>query len=162
MRQLVSIVISILLLGASLPAEAKMPPFDMVVRTSGDTVQVIVTIVDDDSVIGGFDPPDLNGLVAVVPADQVDEAGRPLLVSGIDEKDVPLSRIEPGTYQGSVTLGPGRWAVVPFPDTMGDIPVPDAYPDTIMVEIGDEAIGLWAALAAIAVATSLVWRRRHP
>lgn len=157
MRRLV-LLTTVLLLGTAIPASAKMPPFDMEVDTRGDIVHVEVTIKGDPSMIDGFDTPQLDGLIAMSPADQVDEDGRPQSVLK-EITNVPLSRIGPGTYQGSVALEPGRWAVVPFPHTVGALRVKDAYPQTITVEIKDEESAVWA-LAAVGALIAIAWRFR--
>jgi hypothetical protein len=134
MRRLV-LLTTLLLLATTLPALAKMPPFYMEVESRGATVHVEVTIREDESSIDGFDSPQLNGLLAVLPADQVDEDGRPLLVLG-GRTDVSLNKVEAGTYQGRVVLEPGRWAVVPFPDVRGEVrgSFEGWYPNTVLVD----------------------------
>lgn len=156
MRRLV-LLTTVLLLAPALPASAKMPPFEMEVEPRGDTVHVEVTISGDESLIDSFDSPELNGLIAVFPADQIDEEGRPLLVLG-DKAYVPLSRVEAGTYRGSVALEPGRWAVVPFPEVSGVIPasVHGWYPNTALIEVKDEGSALWA-LVAVGAAMAIAW-----
>jgi hypothetical protein len=147
------LLLTTVLLLAALPASAKMPPFEMTVEPGGDTIHVEVTIGRDDPVSAySFESPELNGLLAVFPADQVDEEGRPLSV--LDQRtEVPLSRVQSGTYQGSVTLEPGHWAVVPFPSVTG-APRGTAegwYPHPIFVELPEERYALWA-LAAVGAA----------
>lgn len=146
------------LVATALPASAKMPPFEMEVEPRGDTVHVEVRISGDEALIDSFDPPDLNGLVAVFPANQVDDEGRPLLALKTGT-NVPLSRAELGIYEGNVQLEPGRWAVVPFPQTVGALRVEDAYPETIMIEIEDEGGIMWA-LAAVGAAIAIAWGLR--
>lgn len=156
MRRLV--LTTVILLGIALPASAKMPPFDMEVETGGDTVHVEVTISGDESLIDSFDTPDLNWLLAVLPADQVDEKGRPLFMFG-DRTNLRLNRVEPGVYQGSVALEPGRWAVVPFPGMTGEVrgSVEGWYPNTVVVEVGAEESAIWA-LVAVGAAIAIAWR----
>lgn len=151
------LVLLLLLLATALPASAKMPPFEMEVELQGDTVHVEVTITGDESLIHDFDSSDLDGLLAVLPADQVDEEGRPQLVLG-GGTDVPLSRVGRGIYQGSVELEPGRWAVVPFPDVRGALrgSLEGWYPATVEVEVKDEAIAIWP-LAALGVVMAIAW-----
>jgi hypothetical protein len=149
---------TVLLLGTALPASAKMLPFDMEVDTRGDIAHVEVTITGDPSLIDGFDTPQLDGLIAMFPADQVDEDGRPQYALK-EVTDVPLSRVGPGNYRGSVALDPGRWAVVPFPHTVGALWVKDAYPQTITIEIRDEGSAVWA-LAAVGALMAIAWRFR--
>ena len=160
MRRLV-LLTTVLLLATTFPASAKMPPFDMEVERRGDTVHVWVTITGDQSLVDGFDTPVLNSLIAVFPADQVDEEGRPLLVLG-DRTDVPLNRVELGTYQGNVALDPGRWAVVPFPDVSGVVPgsVYGWYPNAALVEVKDEESAIWA-LVALGAVMAIAWRFRE-
>lgn len=157
MRRLL-LLFTVALVATALPASAKMPPFEMEVEPRGATVHVVVRISGDEALIDGFDPPDLNGLVAVSPADHVDDEGRPLLALETGT-NVPLSRVKPGIYEGSVQIEPGRWAVVPFPHTVGALRVEDAYPGTVMIEIEDETGVIWA-LAAIGAAMAIAWRLR--
>lgn len=116
-------------------------------------------LLEDPMLIDSFDSPELNGLIAVFPADQVDEEGRP--VSVLDEgTDVPLIRVQAGIYQGSVALESGHWAVVPFPGVTG---APQGiaegwYPHTVLFELPDERSVIWALAAvgaAIAIAVGL-------
>lgn len=151
---------TVVLFTTALPASAKMPPFEMEVDPRGDTVHVEVRISGDEALIDSFDPPDLNGLVAVFPADQVDDEGRPRLVLKTGT-NVPLSRAEPGTYQGSIVLESGRWAVVPFPGVSGVIrgSTKGWYPNTVVVDVEDERTAMWA-LAALGAVITIVWRFR--
>jgi hypothetical protein len=146
-----------LLLAVALPASAKMPPFEMTVEPGGDTIHVDVTLGRDDPVSAySFESPELNGLLAVFPADKVDEKGRPLSV--IDEgTEVPLRRVQAGTYQGSIALKPGHWAVVPFPSVTGAIrgTAEGWYPHPVLVELPEERNALWA-LAAVGAAITIV------
>lgn len=152
-----ALLTTIALLAMALPASAKMPPFEMEVEPRGNTAHVEVTISRDESLVDSFDSPELNGLLAVFPSDEVDEEGRPLYVLE-GRTDVPLSRVEPGTYQGSVPLEPGHWAVVSFPDVTSVIRrgVEGWYPRTVLVEVTDERSALWA-LAAVAAAIATAW-----
>ena len=154
------LVTTVLLVAAALPASAKTPPFEMTVEPRGDTIHVEVTIGNEDPVSAySFESPELNGLFAVFPADQVDEEGRPLSV--LDERtEVPLSRVQSGTYQGSVALKPGHWVVVPFPGVTGAIrgTAEGWYPHPVLVELPEERNALWALAvvgAAIAIAAGL-------
>lgn len=160
MRRLL-LLTTVLLFAAALPASAKMPPFEMTVEPRGDTVHVEVTIGRDDPLlVESFDSPELDGLIAVFPADQVDEEGRPLSV--LDKgTDVPLGRVQPGIYQGSVALEPGHWAVVPFPDVNGEVPgtAYGWYPNPVLVELPEERSTL-RALAAVGAALAIAWGLR--
>ena len=145
----------------ALPVSAKMPPFEMEVEPRGGTVHIEVTITADETLIHDFDPLNLDGLLAVFPADQVDEEGRPLYVLERGT-DVSLSRVEPGSYEGSVPLEPGHWAVVPFPDVTSEIRRDDEgwYPRIVMVEVtGDESTTGWA-VAAVGAAIAVAWGLR--
>lgn len=156
MRRL-GLLATALLLGTALPASAKMPPFEMEVEPRGGTLHVEVTTSGDEASIDSFDSQDLNGLLAVFPADQVDKEGRPLYV--LDEgTDVPLSRVRPGNYRGRVALEPGHWAVVPFPGVSGVVrgSAEGWYPHTVLVELTDERSALWA-LAAVGAAIAIAW-----
>ncbi|MGF1617954.1 MAG: hypothetical protein ACFCU2_09155 [Acidimicrobiia bacterium] len=165
MRRLLLLTM-LLLLAAALPASAKMPPFEMTVEPRGDTIHVEVMVGRGDPLlVDSFDRPVWNGLIAVFPADHVDEEGRPMSV--LDEGTaVPLSRVQAGayqdrvTYQGSIALKPGHWAVVPFPSVTGPLrgTAEGWYSDTILVEITDERNAFWAMTAvgsAIAIAVGL-------
>jgi hypothetical protein len=149
------LVTTVLLVATALPASAKTPPFEMTVEPQGDTIRVEVTIGNGDPLfLESFDSPELDGLLAVFPADQVDEEGRPLSV--IDEgTEVPLRRVQAGTYQGSIALRPGHWAVVPFPGVTGAIrgTAEGWYPDAVLVELPEERNALWALAAVGAIIT---------
>jgi len=155
------VLATVVLLTTALPASAKMPPFEMAVEPRGDTLHVEVTIGrDDPQLIDSFDAPELNGLIGVFPADQVDEEGRPLYV--LDKgTDVPLIRVAPGTYQGSVELEPGHWAVVPFPGVSGVVrgSAEGWYPHTALVDLTEERSDLWV-LAAVGAALAIALRIR--
>lgn len=71
---------TVVLFTIALPASAKVPPFEMEVEPRGDTVHIEVTITGDEALIHDFDPLNLDGLLAMFPADQVEEGGRPLNV----------------------------------------------------------------------------------
>lgn len=155
MRRL-ALLTTVVLLAMALPAAAKMPPFEMEVEPRGDTVHIEVTITGDKALIHEFDPLNLDGLLAVFPADQVDEEGRPryVLEGGTG---VGLSRVAPGSYEGNVPLEPGNWAVVPFPGVTSAIRGAGEgwYPRTVLVEVSTEQTSnwVWAAVgAAIALA----------
>lgn len=93
------------------PAAAKMPPFETTVEVEGD--KALITVVLD-----GYDPEvaEFNDLVGLYPAAAMD--GTPLAT--IDYTPIPLSWVEPFTYQGSVTIPySGEWVVVPFPGSPG-------------------------------------------
>ncbi len=158
MRRLV-LLVALLVIGMALPAAAKMLPFDLEVKIRGETVLVEVIVNGDASLIDEFDPPDLNTLLAVFPLDQVDKAGRPLYV--LEEGTyIPLSRVEPGIYRGGVTLSPGRWAVVPFPDLYGDVRgiAEGRYPNTVLVEMKEETSALWGlALMGVVMIIGTAW-----
>ena len=148
------VLLATLPLVVALPAWAKMPPFDMEVETHGDTVHITVTINGDESLIHDFDSPRLNGLLAVLPADQVDRKGRPTFVLG-DRTEVPLKRVELGLYQG--TLEQGEWAVVPFPE-VSDVVLGSAegwYPETVLVEVSERGTALGAFVASALRAITL-------
>ncbi len=159
MKRLV-LLAAALLVSVPLTASAKMPSFDLDVETRGNSVHVKVRILGDEPLIRSF-APDLNGLLAVLPADQVDEEGRPFLVFVSGRTDVPLSWVEPRTYQGNVALDPGQWAVVPFPDTVGPLRVESAYPKTVMIQIGDSAGVTSSLVALVALATIVLLRALH-
>ena len=152
MRRLLILVALLTLVGA-LPAGAKMPGFDVEVEVQGDTIRVEVRILDQEAIGLGFNPVSLDGLLAVVPSDHVDELGRPLNPFGPRTK-VPLQMIEAGVYQGGVTVGAGSWAVVAFPDNTDPIRgiVEGWYAETVEVEVDDETSPLWV----LAVAGALV------
>lgn len=155
-----ALLTTILLLSTALPGSAKMPSFDMEVDSVGDTVQIEVTIKGDESSIHDFSPSNLDGLLAVFPADKVDAEGRPGSVHQ-DRIDVPLAHVEPRTYHGSLTLEPGRWAIVPFPDIADGIQgsIEGWYPNTVVVEVEEDGGALWA-LAVVSAAMVIAWRHR--
>ncbi|MGH8924297.1 MAG: hypothetical protein ACRDWA_06635 [Acidimicrobiia bacterium] len=115
------------------PALAKMPGFTMEVVPQGDQVEITVIVRGVDS--AGFDAPNLHGLVALYPAEALDDRGRPL--SHAEAIPVDLQRVETGVFQGTVTVpGDGRWAAVPFPDSDAFEPswFVDTYPGTVFFE----------------------------
>lgn len=141
---LVSGLVGLLVLVFALPASAKMPPFDYTVHVDGKTATVTVTVsgFDDETPPEGFDPSDLNGLLAIYPHDHTDRHGRPAIET--DVVPVNLERIEVGRYQAQVTLERNLWSVVPFPNVSSydpDAPENSAYPRTKPFSI-EENIGL--------------------
>lgn len=152
---------TIVVLLLALPAAAKMPAFDMEAEARGDSVHIEVTVTGDEALIHDFDPLNLDGLLAVFPADQVDEEGRPLFVLE-GGTDVALRRVEPGVYEGSVRLEAGHWAVVPFPDVTGEIRGTGEgwYPGTVMVEVTGEGSAAPWVLGAVGAAIATAWGLR--
>lgn len=139
-------------------AEGKIPPFEMEVDVDGTRATVTV-MLDDES----FDPPDLTGLISVYPSSDLDYEGRP--ADQRSPTEVPLARVGPGEYQGTVHLEPGRWAVVPFPKvanvSASDL---DPYPSTTHFETSTgPVLGLaGGGIAVVVVALSAVALHRRP
>jgi hypothetical protein len=108
----------------------------------------------------------LDELIGVLPADQIEEDGRPL--AGTDPVLVSLERVESGViYEGSVELSEGEWAFFPWPtnETFNPEGNPGA-PPTQYVTVGDTSpwpwLGLGAAIAAAVGVFTLVLRGRSP
>lgn len=100
------------ILGAA-SAGAATPAFELDVVISNGSAVITVRFVQP--VPEGFESSGvLNRLVGVLPADGVDDRGRPL--DDEEPRLVTLRRIDQGVYQAEVPLdSAGSWAVVPWP-----------------------------------------------
>lgn len=150
-------LISTFLVGMGvLPALAKMPPFEVDVVAEDGEVLINVRV---DGFRGstlppdGFDPADLDGLLAVYPINNLDDRGRPI----DHDNAVPVYLKwsgEPGIYEGSVVLNAtGGWAVVPFPTIVEfdpDSSIHEAYPATSYFEIPADRAGMSAPAVGLA------------
>lgn len=151
-----------------LPALAKMPPFEVDVVAEDGEVLISVRV---DGFQGstvppdGFDPADLDGLLAVYPRGDLDDRGRPIDHDNAVPVDLEWSG-EPGIYEGGVVLNvAGGWAVVPFPTIVEfdpDSSIHEAYPATVYLEIPADraamfamAVGLGGLLLTVGVLVSV-------
>ncbi len=117
------------------PASAKLPRFEVDVTVSGGEALIRVwfpsqnlTLLDvrvwfqsqDSMLSDGIPQAGLDGLLAVYPAGDLDDRGRPV-VHG-NSLPVDLGWVDGrGWYQGRVEVdGPGSWVVVPFPTASFD------------------------------------------
>ena len=163
-RRLVTTLMSVgLLVLLAGPAAAKLPGFDMEVETGGNTVVVTVTLPDAEFVV-----PHLDGLLAVYPAETLDEQGRPPY--NLDGMPVRLPRVDDAVYRGAVTIEePGMYAVVPFPGMLGfdpDAEMTAGYPPTTGFVIRPDGYrvgpGVALLLGIAALALLAVSRRGAP
>ncbi|MGH3649960.1 MAG: hypothetical protein ACRDU9_04560, partial [Acidimicrobiia bacterium] len=135
------ILLSNFLVGvAVLPALAKMPPFEIDVVVENGKVLVSLRVLGFQGSTAppdGFDPADLDGLLALYPTGDLDDRGRPIDHHNAVPVDLGWSG-EPGIYEGRVALEmPGTWAVVPFPTIMEfdpDSAIHESYAATVYVE----------------------------
>ena len=85
--------------------------------------------------------------------------------SGRPEVPVTLQLREPGRFEATVTLQAGDWTIVAFPDRSGwaTADVPEGYPDTISIVVGEPALHLWrvavpfVVIALVMVAGAFAW-----
>lgn len=148
-----------LLFVMALSVEAKMPEFETDVEVDGTTATVTVTFDME-----GFDPPELERVVAIYPSSAIDDSGEP--VDDSSRVDVLLTREIDGVYQGEVDLEEtGSWAAVSMPDMYVD-PVFEehvvTYADTVYFETRNGTAWGWVAGGAAATLALgvLVWRPR--
>lgn len=135
------------------PAAAKMPGFTIEVETEANIAIVTVRVGGVGSsqlAAEGFNPFDVDGLVAIYPADSLDDQGRP--TSHVDAIPVNLLRVEDWIYRAEVAIDiSGRWALVPFPTSVTFDPAHQmyqTYPQTTFFDIGLSRAGLWTRLVA--------------
>jgi hypothetical protein len=160
------LVATIAALGVASPALAKMPYFTIEVDTTapsqGEPITLTVRLFADAQHTSPTDWPDraLSGLLAIMPADGVAAEARSM--------PVPLKKIGPGTYVGSVVIHQaGRWILRTFPDRSGwgTSELAPGYPSDIVLQVAEPgpplpvvaAIAL--ALAGIAGLATIVFRR---
>jgi hypothetical protein len=114
----VSVFLSVVGFGllSAVPADAATPAFDLDVEARRGSVVITVTF---EPVPPGFNWAAFESsgvpdeLVGVLPAEEVDERGRPLSQDGL--RLASLRSIEEGVYLAEVAVDQGRWAVVPWP-----------------------------------------------
>lgn len=156
-RSVVTVVfLSMFLFGiAVVPASAKMPPFeiDVVVENGEVFVSVRVLGIQDSTVPPyGFDPADLDGLLAVYPTSDLDDRGRSTNHDNALPVDLEWSG-KTGIYDGRVAFEtPGTWAVVPFPTIVEfdpDSAIHEAYPATLYFEAPAEGASVLAVAGAV-------------
>jgi hypothetical protein len=135
------VLLSTFLFGLAVPlALAKMPPFEIDVTSEDGGILISVRVLGfQESTVppDGFDPADLDGLLAVYPTSDLDDRGRPTTHLRAVPVDLKWSG-DPGVYEGRVPLEePGTRAVVPFPTVRGfdpQSPLHEEYPATLYVE----------------------------
>jgi len=158
-RSVVTVVfVSMTLFGmAVVPALAKMPPFEVDVVVENGEVLVSVRVFGfQDSPVppDGFDPADLDGLLAVYPTGDLDDRGRPTNHDNALPVDLEWSG-QPGIYDGRVAFEtPGTWAVVPFPTIVEfdpDSAIHEAYPPTLYFEAPAEGASVLAVAGGVGV-----------
>lgn len=138
-----------LMLMLALPAQAKLPPYEMDVSTNGLLATVTVRFLDFDgegALTDDFLPESLDGVMAWYPASALESDGRPSL----SDHGMPLSmaRIATGVYEASFEVpAAGEWAIVPFPGN--DMPS-DLYP--VVVFAASPAAPPIGAVVALVVA----------
>ncbi len=148
-----------LLFVIALNADAKMPGFETDVEVDGTTATVTVTFEME-----GFDPPELERVVAIYPTSAIDDSDDPIDASS--RVDVLLTRDTDGVYQGTVDLEEaGSWAAVSMPDWSLDPTFKEhvvSYPDPVYFETETGTGWGWVAggAAATLVLGVLVWRPR--
>lgn len=145
------VTVGLLLVSAG-SASAATPGFDFVVRVDGSTVHVTVSF---EPVPSGFAWPQmetsgvLDGLVGVLPADEVDGEGRPL--PDASPRLLTLQRVEEGVYADSVMLPKGRWVVVAWPLVPNsDLESFVGLAGTEYVTVGGQPAWVWLGAGAVA------------
>lgn len=133
-------------------ATAATPAFGLELDSDGSSVDVTVTLLQSiPSSIEQFEESGvLDRLIGAVPADEVDENGRPL--PGSDPVLVSLEPVESGvTYRGSITVDDGEWAFFPWPGTPSfDPDTNPGAPATEFVTVEGSSQMVWLAVAAVA------------
>lgn len=157
-----------LLFVMALSVEAKMPEFETDVEVDGTTATVTATFEME-----GFDPPELERVVAIYPTSAIDKSGVP--VDDSSRVDVLLTPETDGVYQGVVDLEEaGSWAAVSMPDMYADPAFQGVdpasedhaafsfYPDPVYFETDTGTAWGWVAGGAAATLALgvLVWRPR--
>jgi hypothetical protein len=145
--------LALLMLFWTVPANAATPAFDLDLDSEGPSVEVTVRFQQTISSVEEFESSGvLDRLIGGLPADRVDEEGRPL--SGSDPLRVSLDPVESGvTYQDSMRVDDGEWAFFPWPGTPSFDPDenPGAPPtEFVTVEGGSPLV--WLVEGAVAVA----------
>lgn len=142
-----------------------MPAYEQVIETSSDTIEITVIFepVPPGFAWGSLEASGALGeLIGVLPADGVDEDGRPFDTTAVVLADLRI--VEEGSYSAEVVVGPGEWAVVPWP-LVPNYTQAMAHPGTPWTEF--VSVGLdsaWlpvAAVAAGAAVVGLVWLGRR-
>ena len=158
------------------PAQAKMPEFEVhMPATSGvpGTSLMVTVTVETFRSEGARGPRDLDGLLGLLPADEVTDAGTPAI--GARASLIDLRRTTPGRYTGTLTLpsAPGDYLLIPFPQEYRisaaavDRPIvpitvtaAPAKPPAAAVSAPDRLWG-WLAVAAAGIAAIVVAARRR-
>ncbi|MDH5372279.1 MAG: hypothetical protein OEX97_04980 [Acidimicrobiia bacterium] len=151
MRQrllVISTVVTVVL--TATPALAQPTPQELDVVTTGEGIQVTVTMSGMDGATVGGTPDHLDGLVGIYPVrqDEIDWAA--------DFLAVPLYQTSLNEFQATVQIGSGDWAVVIFPtDGASSSSVPAPFLITI------EGFFWWPwLLMLVAVAAVFLWLNR--
>lgn len=134
------------------PVNAATPAFDLHVDSQGSSVEVTVRFQQAVSTVEEFEGSGvLDRLIGVLPADQVDEDGRPL--RGSDPRLVSLEPVEGGvTYQGSIRVDDGEWAFFPWPGSPSFDPDENpGAPATEFVTVEGRSLSIWLAIGAVAI-----------
>ena len=122
------VVLVAMLMIASMPAGAKMPPFTVTVEPNPPVAGETTTIsVELDA---AFPAEELAGLLALYPASNEHAPGEVIALT--------LERVDPIRYEATVVIPQaGAWVLRAFPDRTGwsTQQVPPGYPDTIDLEV---------------------------
>jgi len=147
------------------PAQGAVPSFTIEVDPGPAGIEVTVMF---EPVPSGFNWASMEGsgvfeiLVGVLPADKVDDRGRP--VPDAAPEVVELTRVSEGVYRGSIELEAGRWAVFPYPLTADFDPArhPGAA-STQVVTVGAPFSATTLSVLSIGLVAlgvlALIWRR---
>lgn len=164
------ILLPIFLIGMAIPALAKMPPFEVDVVVENGAVLISVRVVGSQETSvppDGFDPADLDGLLALYPTSDLDNRGRPIDHDNAVPVDLEWSG-EPGVYEGRVALETqGTWAVVPFPTSIEfdpDSAIHESYPATLYFDAPAEGTSMLAMAGGVGVLIAVgafIFKRRR-
>lgn len=169
-------VVATLVVVMTLPASAKLPPFEVEVTVIEGEAHVRVWFPSEGGVIQGIPvsqsfsssewhpPAEIDSLLAVYPAGDIDERGRP----STHENSTPVHLHRPvhlrwieslGWYEGRVEVaGPGSWVVVQYPtaDYDPDYGLYHPYPPTLTFEVPGQGGGLESTVLITALMTALI------
>lgn len=164
MRALVALLLGMFpIIAVAIPAEAATPAFELQADVADDTVIVRVTFLQPMPVgIEGSGV--LEQLIGVAPAEDLGEGGRPT-----PEADIHLLSLREvegdGIYGSELKVGPGRWAVVPWPLVSEFDPEQNpGVPATLFVVVGSSptawVIGASVAFVGVAIVARTLSRIR--
>lgn len=161
---------AVLLVSGPAWASTELPGFTIHAQeTAGPDEQVHLAVTPVDGAWLYVHP--LDRLVGLFEIDDLDDDLRP--VTGAGYRTVELVSDGDGGFQGWVSVEPGEYALVPYPDVVGELPAEGTHPEAVLLSV--EPIGPparsggstgWVLLAALVVAVAIPvlvsrWIRRR-